>query len=333
MTTTLAALVLLLATGGADAQIACGATVAPRDADRWDKARSPAIIAFCDKLAQGSARLARDPASALVAADEAEALLPEQAAVAVLRGRALVELGRMADAKAALERGASLDAAALSAPPALLALARAQRGAVTTTAFVPPPDAVASYRALVPRIEGLATEEQRSRALLEAGQVLLDEGPSGVDEAIAVFERLIASGDLSTRTRARAWLALALDRAGRGPEALMVAAAAARQGAAVLIRERDAASPSFAPLLATVLAPSAPSAAAAEYRGWVDRAQSSAWLAHGRAKVDALAKQKPIVQSSSSAPNLGAAAKGPRSSRTQPPAPASPAAPVSKKPR
>lgn len=309
MTTALAALVVLLATGGADAQVACGPGVAARDADRWDKARSPVIIAFCDKLAQGSARLGRDPASAIQAADEADQLLPDQAAVAVLRGRALVELGRMADAKAALQRGATLDAAALSAPPALLALARAQRGAVTTTAFVPPPDAVASYRALVPRVEGLATEEQRSRALLEAGQVLLDEGPSGVDEAVAVFERLIASGDVSTRTRARAWLALALDRGGRGPEALLVAAAAARQGAAVLVRERDGTSPSFGPLLATVLAPSSPTAAAAEYKAWVDRASGSAWLSHGRGKVDALAKQKPIIQPPASPTLAGTGAK------------------------
>ena len=296
--TAFAALVVLLATGGADAQIACGPGVAARDADRWDKARSPAIIAFCDKLAQGSARLGRDPASALVAADEADALLPDQAAVAVLRGRALVELGKMSDAKTALQRGATLSPQALAAPPALLALARAQRGAVISTAFVPPADAVASYRALVPRVEGLATEEQRSRALLEAGQVLLDEGPSGVDEAIAVFERLIASGDVSTRTRARAWLALALDRGGRAPEALLVAAAAARQGAAVLVRERDATSPSFPPLLATVLAPSAPAAAAAEYRAWLDHAGASAWAGHARAKIESLAKQKPIAQPS-----------------------------------
>lgn len=284
----LALLVVVLAAKAGE-QIACGGPAPSRDGDAWERARGPVVAAFCDSVAQGSARLGRDPTAAIAAADEADALLPDQAVVCVLRGRALVELGRLREAQAVLERGAALDPQTLSASPALLALARAQRGTKSAAA-------VTSYRALVPQTEGLATEELRSRALLEAGEALLDEGPSGAPEAIAVFGRLVASGDLSTRTRAKAWLALALDRSGLTAEASFLAAAAAREGAVVLVREKDAASASFGPLLATLLAERDPVEAARVLRTFVDKLPpKSPWEKHARARIDALSKQRPVA--------------------------------------
>jgi hypothetical protein len=116
-----------------------------------------------------------------------------------------------------------------------------------------------------------------------------------VDDAVAVFERLVEVGDVATRTRARAWLALSLDRAGKAPEASLVAATAARQGAVVLVRERDAVASSLGPLVATLVGATQPSAAAADYRAYLERVGPNApWAAHARLRAAELAKQKAV---------------------------------------
>jgi hypothetical protein len=320
-----ALVVLLAAEGAGPAQIPCGAgagagaDVRGAGADHWDRARNGVVVRFCDRLAMGSARLATNPEAALEAADEADTLVPDQARALVLRGRALLALSRAQEAKVALVRAGGLDRAVLGEPLALWALARAQRraaiapkasetgggksGGSTSAAPVAaawpvlaPPEAIASYRALVPTVGFLATTSQQAEALLEAGEVILDEGPTGAADAVAVFDRLASSGDAGSRTRARAWLALALDRLGKPSEAAFVAQAAVRDGALLLVRERDAAAPSFEALLGVLTGPADPAAGAAHLRAYADRAGPAApWSTHARERALAMARQKAVA--------------------------------------
>jgi hypothetical protein len=327
----LGALVVLLAAGGSGpSQVPCGAgaSVHGTSADHWDRARNGAVVQFCDRLAMGLARLATDPAAALQTADEADALVPDQAGALVLRGRALVALSRAEEGKAALLRAGTLDPAALGEPLALWALARAQRASgsrqpgeagasseksvgaepASRTAAGPfrwpvvaPAESIATYRALVPTIGFLATGGQRAEALLEAGSVILDEGPVGAIDAAAVFDRLILSGEAGSRTRARAWLALALDRQGKTAEAAVVARAAVQDGALLIVHERDATAPSYEALLGVLSGPFTPSAGAAHLRAYAERAGPTApWASHARERATTMSRQKPVVAASRS---------------------------------
>lgn len=200
----------------------------------WQRVGRPRAARACDLLLQGSARLAGDPRAALALAEEASELVPDRAAPRVLVARARLALGDFAEAARGFAAAEELDAGALRAPMDLLAAARA---AASTGDFS---TALRRYRRLVPRASLLADDAERQRALLEAALVAQAVSPELLGEARAYAAEVRRQGSLYYADLARAVLALALDREGRFPEAVAVAAELDGVGLLEWLFERDA---------------------------------------------------------------------------------------------
>jgi tetratricopeptide (TPR) repeat protein len=260
----------------------------------WDRARAPQVGRYCDLLAQAEARLALEPTRAEQAAKEADAALPGQAAPLVLRARAAFALARYAEAAALFRQARSLDPHAAEEPRALWALARSLRQTSDDRA------AVAAFRALVPRANGLGSAEDRASALVHAGLAILAEGPAAVDEAVAVLRVASSPEAPSSRPLAQAALALALDRRGARAEAVAAASAATRAGA-LLSLERPAGRQSLGVMagirrddalaIAARLkeASDAPGAISA-WESFIASGGGGPWVEHARARVAELRK-------------------------------------------
>jgi tetratricopeptide (TPR) repeat protein len=179
----------------------------------WDRARTPGLAAYCNALARGYARLRRTPEAALEAAQVAQRALPNRAAPRVLEARALVALGRHADA---WQRFSAIDARArreLEVPAAL------HDYAVAASVTGHGAEALRAYRALVPRA-GLLDEARRTRALIEASVVTMASGASALDEAIGYLnEARRRNPQPGLEPLVLAALALALDRQGHPQQA------------------------------------------------------------------------------------------------------------------
>jgi hypothetical protein len=212
-------------TAGAGAPLAAAAAASPRPAECspiaprgatervWDRARSPGLAAYCSALARGYARLRRTPEAALEAAAAAAKALPDRAAPQVLGARALLALGREAEAWQRFSGIRSRARRELEVPAALhdFAVAASVSGHAA--------EALAAYRALVPRA-GLLDDTRRTRVLVEASVITMATGPAALDEAIGYlnearrqtihpgFEPLVLGA-----------LALALDRQGHAQQA------------------------------------------------------------------------------------------------------------------
>jgi predicted Zn-dependent protease len=200
---------------GAARPAECGVSEGSRAANVWERAKEPELRRFCDLLARGTAHLVASTGlvkEVITIADEADKLLPGRAAPSVLRGRALLRLGKPADALTALQEAKKRDDRALDDPVALLAWARAnaRTGHLDVSAE--------AYRAALPRTSALAASE-RSAASFEAGMIVMALGPKGVDDAVAMLRqaRLFASDAVQLASVVA--LALALDRAGQKEEA------------------------------------------------------------------------------------------------------------------
>jgi tetratricopeptide (TPR) repeat protein len=270
---------------------------APLDVGRltnvWERAKAPKLRRYCDLLASGASKLAGGPGmreEVLGIADHAEQTYPGHAAPMALKGRALCELGRYAEALAALReaKAREKDDRALDDPLALYAWARSlARGT--------PPDlagAVAAYGALLPRAATLSLAD-RSAASLEAGLLTMNEGPPGLDSAVPILREAIRDAQDTAQVVSVLALALALDRAGEKDEAR------------ALLQERLHGDPR--PVLATahakeMLAPSLASeahalsalaleaegtlpAARAEWQAYLDASPSGPWADHARAHL------------------------------------------------
>lgn len=199
----------------------------------WQRVAQPDAALACDLLLHASVRLSSDPRAALALAKKARALVPDQSAPRVLVARALLALGDFEAAARRFTAAEELDAGALRAPVELLAAARA---AALTGAF---PTALQRYRRLVPRASLLASEGERQRALLEAAVVAQAVSPELLGEARAYAVEVRRQGSLYYADLARAVLALALDREGRLPEAVAVAAELGGAGLLEWLFERD----------------------------------------------------------------------------------------------
>ncbi len=188
---------------------------APRgNAERlWDRARTPGLAAYCSALARGYARLRRTPEAALEAAQAANRALPNRAAPRVLEARALVALGKHAEA---WERFSGVDARGrreLEVPAAL------HDYAVAATVTGHGPEALRAYRSLVPRA-GLLDDARRVRVLIEASLVTMASGPAALDEAIGYLnEARRRSQQPGLEPLVLGALALALDRQGHPQQA------------------------------------------------------------------------------------------------------------------
>lgn len=208
----------------------------------WERATSPQVRKYCDALARGWARLARAPAEALALAAQAEEALPGKPGSVLLGARALLALGRPQDAHERFQALRGTWPAALEAPAALHDAARA--ALVTGHAA----EAVAAYRALVPRAGLLEGARRRQTAYLEAALAVLADGPAALDEAIGYLgEARRRGGAPGIGPWVAGALALALDRQDRREQAAGVAAEAG--GPWVLERARGAAGTRAAPSL------------------------------------------------------------------------------------
>jgi tetratricopeptide (TPR) repeat protein len=180
----------------------------------WSRARVPELGRFCDALARGYARLARSPQDAAAQAEQAERALPGRAATWVLRGRASFALGQYAASFRDLGRAWKASPHSLDAPGALHDLGRS---ALVTGHH---PEALAAYRALVPRTALLDSETLRQRIYVEAAALAMSTGALGLNEALGYLgEARSVAGTPGFENLVLASLALTLDRQGRKKEA------------------------------------------------------------------------------------------------------------------
>lgn len=187
----------------------------------WERARRPRLARYCDALALGYAELGRTPDQALATAKRAQSLAPGRAAPVVLEARALVGAGRAREAFAVFARARAVDKRGLADPAALHDLA------VAAVASGEQAEAVAAYRALVPRAGMLADARVRQRVYLEAAMAVMRQDTKALDEALGYLgeaRRLRGLPGLSDVVLGAT--ALTLDRQGRHDEARGVAAEA-----------------------------------------------------------------------------------------------------------
>jgi tetratricopeptide (TPR) repeat protein len=286
---------------GAARPAECGVQEGFKAANKWERAKEPNLQTYCTLLASGTAKLVNAGALAKdvpAIADEADKLLPGRAAPSVLKGRALLRLGRPADALAALKEARARDDRALDDPVALLAWARAN---ARTAHFE---EAAQAYRAALPRTSALSAPE-RSTASFEAGMIVMAQGPKAVDDAVAMLRQARREAQDSMQVASVVGLALALDRAGQREEAKAVLAERVRSDAKPILsdaRITDALADAGVPhesdaLLATALEVTDPSAARDVWHRYLEGAGGRGpWADHARSHEGAgptRAKDKP----------------------------------------
>lgn len=284
----------------ADLSAASAASPRPRECapdaggtrSHWDRARRPRARAFCDALARGYAELFRAPDRAIAAAARAKELAPGSAAPFVLEGRALVGSGREQEAWPAFLRARSLDSRSFAEPAALHDLALA------ALANQEQADAVAAYRALVPRASMLADPRRRQRVYLEAAMTVMRGDASTLDEALGYLgeaRRLRGLPGLSDVVLGAT--ALTLDRQGRHDEARGVAAEARGPLGVVRLagspdRERVVWLPAseLSAIAAMLSERGHPEVAKKHWRVFLDSpdAARSPWLAHAKKKLESV---------------------------------------------
>jgi tetratricopeptide (TPR) repeat protein len=271
----------------------CAADRGGATANVWERAKSPELRRYCDLLASAASKLAGTAVmtqAALATAREANELLPGHAAPRVLEGRALVALGKLDDALAALRDAKTRDPAGLDDPLALLAWARV----LARTGH--PADAVEAYRALLPRAASLSSVD-RASAAVEAGLVGMTIGPAALDDAVAALREALREAQDDALGVAVLSLALALDRRGDRSEARALLGDRAHgdpRGVLETARAKEilAVAPSEAPALAGLALETndleGARAAWEQYLGGLAEAASRPWEAHARAHANAL---------------------------------------------
>jgi len=131
----------------------------------WQLARTPELGRYCDLVARAKSQLATDPVAAAASAKAADAALPGRAAPRVLLARAAFALGKVDDAARDFDAARGIDARSVEDPPTMHDLAQVLRKTGKLD------EALAVYRALVPRIDLLASADRRVSVLLEAAHV------------------------------------------------------------------------------------------------------------------------------------------------------------------
>ena len=221
----------------------CGGAARGRES-RWDRAKSPGLLHYCDALAKGYAVLRTAPEAALGHAATASKAAPGEAAPLVLAGRAETALGRYAEAYSSFGKARALSAPSLEATGALRDFAvAAQRTSHTK-------EALAAYRTLSPRAELLGDTAEALAVLIEAASLAMAQGPERLTEAVGYLNearRLPRLPELDDYLVAS--LALALDRQGRQSEALGIAAESSGPFELESARGALAKSPGFRPVL------------------------------------------------------------------------------------
>jgi tetratricopeptide (TPR) repeat protein len=266
---------------------ASGARAFGRGPSVWERARTPTLELYCDRIARGQADLAGHPDASKRAADEADAALPGHAAPKVLRARALLALGMAPEAAAAFTEALALDPRCVEDPAALHAYARALLRAGKRA------EALAAYRALAPRAEFIGSATERALALIEAADVSMavaaGSPPARLDEAVAYLReaRLRAPSELAAD--ASLALALALDRAGDHAASDAALSEGARAGARVRAFAFLAAPEDQIAIEALALEPGDKAGAQKKWEAFLAGAGGHGpWAATARARVDGL---------------------------------------------
>ena len=269
----------------------CALSEGLKSANAWERAKEPNLRRYCDALASGMAKLVGTGPSTLVKdvpaiADEADRLLPGRSAPSVLKGRALLRLGKPDEALAALAEAKRRDDRALDDPVALLVWARAN----ARTGHLA--EAAQGYRAALPRTSALATPE-RAAASFEAGMTVMELGPNGIDDAVAMLRQARRDAQDALGSASVLALALALDRAGQRDEARSALAERGHADAktvladprvAVALADAGATTETDA-LLAIGLEAADPSAAREAWRRYAEGPRP--WAEHARARLGA----------------------------------------------
>jgi tetratricopeptide (TPR) repeat protein len=300
--------------GGAARPAECAKADGSSGTNAWERAKAPELTQYCEKLASATAQLVgTEPVSpeVLTLVDAAIRLRPQRAPGHALRGRALARLARYPEAVAAFEEAKKRDDRALDEPRALFAFAHALARAGRRT------EGLAAFRALLPRASRLEAAE-RGAAYVEAGLLLLRDGPTQLDDAIAVLREARRQAHDGVHAAALLGLALALERVGEHdqarallvepgklPKRLESALAEPRAREVLAVGE-----PGIEHLLLGVLLEEAdPARAATAYRTGLERSRVDApprpasagggaepargpWDEHTRKRIDALSGRK-----------------------------------------
>jgi tetratricopeptide (TPR) repeat protein len=276
----------------------------------WEAAREPNLARYCDLMARAQTELGAQPEAAKTAAIEADQALAGRAAPAVVLARAELALGSLEAAAAAFDKARAIDPRSVEDPGTMHDLARvlARTGKRD--------EALAVYRALVPRVDLLGTPDRRISVLIEAAQVSMAAEAAGTGTALADVGKKPTGGRLDeaaaylreARSRPATQLAgdvllslaLVLDRAGDREQADAALAEAQRSG--FTDRFRSGAGKASAP--ACCAAPEdalALAALAAEGRDRVEAQKAweaflagpggkGAWAGAAKARLDGLKK-------------------------------------------
>jgi tetratricopeptide (TPR) repeat protein len=265
-------------------------------ANVWERAKTPELKRYCDLVAGASSKLAGSGAMAQAALDtarQADRLLPGHAAPRILEGRALSAMGKLDDARAALQDARTRDAAALDDPTALLAWARVS--ARTGHAD----EATQAYRTLLPRASALSSVE-RGEACIEGGILeSVVRGKDGIDEATAALREAVHEARDDDLAVAVLGLALALDRGGDPDEAHALLAGRAHSDPRSVLAQRDSKQLlSVAPaeenaLLAIGLESTDVAGAREAWEKYLSAAPAGAWAAHAKAHLTSLSASQP----------------------------------------
>jgi tetratricopeptide (TPR) repeat protein len=210
----------------------------------WEKARVPTLQRYCDLVARAHAELATSPEAAQTDARLADKALPGRAAPAVILARAALALGSLDTAAAEFERARAIDARSVEDPATMHDLARVLQRTGKRA------EALAVYRALVPRIDLLGSTDRRVSVLLEAAHASMSAEGSALaggsppkpgdgadrpklDEAIAYLREARQRPPTQLSGDVLLSLVLALDRSGDRAQADAALSDAHRTGARV----------------------------------------------------------------------------------------------------
>lgn len=285
----------------------------------WESAREPNLALYCDRVARAQTELAAQPDAAKKAALEAEQALPGHAAPQVVLARAELALGGLDAAAQAFARARAIDPRSVEEPGTMHDLAR------TLARTGKRDEALAVYRALVPRVDLLGTPDRRVAVLIEAAHLSMaaeaagtgaapaDVGKKGarapLDEAAAYLREARQRPATQLAGDVLLSLALVLDRAGVREQADAALVEAQRSGDADRFRSTTGAprAPSYLAAPEDALALAA-LAAEGRDRGEAQRAWEAflagpggkgAWAAAAKARLDAVKKGGPAKAASS----------------------------------
>ena len=314
----------------------------------WERARVPSLQRYCDLVARAQAQLGSSPDEARESARLAEKALPGRAAPAVSLARAALALGAPADAAREFARAQAVDPRSVEDPSTMHDLARALQKTGKRD------EALAAYRALVPRIDLLGTMDRRVSVLLEAAHASMagaaaapgegggaaaqpgakdaakgggEKGSGRLDEAIAYLREARQRPPTQLGGDVLLSLVLVLDRSGDRAQADAALGDAAETGARARALDYLAVEEDKLALEALALERSDPGGAAERWEAFLAGAGGKGpWAGAARSRLESVRKAGARAPRKAAGPGK-AAAPGKPAGPGKPAAPGKPAGP------